>query len=136
MQFVNPSALSDPSGYGYTQIVVVPEGTQLAYIAGQGSGKTEANSTSYSTSFSEQVEQAFSNLRTALSTVGASPEDVVKITVLSVDHTDEKLRVISAARNQFWPNRKPTSTLIPVPRLASAGMLFEIDAIAAIPNKS
>jgi enamine deaminase RidA (YjgF/YER057c/UK114 family) len=31
-------------------------------------------------------------------------------------------------------DHKPTSTLIPVPRLAVEGLLFEIDAIAAIPN--
>lgn len=31
-------------------------------------------------------------------------------------------------------DRKPASTLIPVPRLAVDGALFEIDAIVAIPN--
>jgi enamine deaminase RidA (YjgF/YER057c/UK114 family) len=35
----------------------------------------------------------------------------------------------------MWPgNQKPASTLIPVPRLAGEGLLFEIDAVAAIPN--
>jgi enamine deaminase RidA (YjgF/YER057c/UK114 family) len=59
----------------------------------------------------------------------------VKITVLSVDHDAEKQQLISAARNQMWSgDRQPTSTLIPVPRLAVEGLLFEIDAVAAIPN--
>ncbi|MEO0348464.1 MAG: Rid family hydrolase [Cyanobacteria bacterium P01_A01_bin.15] len=132
MQFINPSTLNDPSSYGFTQIVAIPVGTSLAYIAGQGGGTTDGRG--YSDSFSDQVDQAFANLRTALAAVGAAPEDVVKITVLSVDHTDEKLRLISAARNSFWPNQKPASTLIPVPRLASAGMLFEIDAMTVIPQ--
>lgn len=37
--------------------------------------------------------------------------------------------------NAMWQgDRKPASTLIPVPRLAVEGLLFESDAIAAIPN--
>ena len=132
MQFINPSTLNDPSSYGFTQIVAIPVGTSLAYIAGQGGGTTDGRG--YSDSFSDQVDQAFENLRTALAAVGAAPEDVVKITVLSVDHTDEKLRLISAARNSFWPNQTPASTLIPVPSLASAGMQIEIDAMTVIPQ--
>ncbi|MEO0457855.1 MAG: RidA family protein [Cyanobacteria bacterium P01_A01_bin.114] len=132
MQFINPPGLNDPSVYGFTQIVVVPAGATLAYIAGQGGG--HADGSGYSDSFADQLEQAFANLRAALAAVGATPENVVKITVLSVDHTDEKLRLISAARNAFWPDQKPASTLIPVPRLASAGMLFEIDAVAVVPE--
>ena len=133
MQFINPTELNDPSSYGFTNIVTVPPGATLAYIAGQGSGTTDEGG--YPASFSEQVDRAFANLRTALSAIDASPETVVKITVLSVDHTDDKLRVISAARNAFWPDHKPASTLIPVPRLATSGMLFEIDAVAVVAHK-
>lgn len=133
MQFINPPELNDPSSYGFTNIVTVPPGTTLAYIAGQGSGTNDDGG--YPESFSEQVDRAFTNLRRALTAIGAAPKTVVKITVLSVDHTDEKLRVISAARNTFWPDKKPASTLIPVPRLATSGMLFEIDAVAVIPDK-
>ena len=132
MEFINPLTLNDPSGYGYSQLVVVPPNSRLVFVAGQGAGKVDG--ISYAEDFAEQVEQAFENLRAALSAIGASPEDVVKITILSVDHSDEKLQIISQARRRFWPNGKPTSTLIPVPRLASAGMLFEIDAIAMIPD--
>jgi len=69
-----------------------------------------------------------------LAAVGATPEQVVKITVLSVDHDERKQKLISAARNKMWSDDliKPASTLIPVPRLAGDGMLFEIDAVVAI----
>lgn len=133
MDLTNSSASNDSTDYGFAQAGIVPAGTTLVYIAGQGSGKTGPNN-SYSDSFSEQMNQAFANLKDALTAVGAKPEDVVKITILSVDHTDEKLQLISAARKAFWPNKKPASTLIPVPRLASTGMLFEIDAVAMISN--
>jgi enamine deaminase RidA (YjgF/YER057c/UK114 family) len=47
----------------------------------------------------------------------------------------EKQRLISAERNAMWQSDcKPASTLISVLRLAVDGVLFEIDAIAAILN--
>ena len=130
LQFINPPELNDPSTYGFTQAVIVPSGFRLVYIAGQGGADRNGN---YG-SFTEQLEQSFANLHTALTAVGAKPEDVVKITILSVEHNEEKLKLISQKRNSFWSNHKPASTLIPVPRLASDRMLFEIDAIAAIAN--
>lgn len=133
IQRINPVGLSDPSNYGYAHIIVVPSGTTLVYIAGQF-GEDE-NGNLISDNFAAQLKQAFSNLRTALAAAGATPEQVVKITVLSVNHDDEKQRLISMERNAMWNgDRKPASTLIPVPRLALEGMLFEIDAVAVISN--
>lgn len=133
IQHINPSALHDPSHYGYTHVTTVPANTTLVFIAGQ-LGEDETGNP-VAVGFEAQLKQAFANLRTALAAVGATPEQVVKITVLSVDHDAEKQRLISDARNDLWQgDRKPASTLIPVPRLAVEGLLFEIDAIAAIPN--
>ena len=130
IQRINPPEMKDTSSYGFSQIVTVPEGSQLVYIAGQGGANEDG---SYG-SFERQLERAFASLKRALTAVGTTPESVVKITVLSVEHDEEKLKLISAKRKSFWSNSKPVSTLIPVPRLASDGMLFEIDAIAVIDN--
>lgn len=130
MKFINPPELGDSSKYGYTQIVVVPSDSNLAYIAGQ----TGADESGNYGNFNEQLEQAFINLGKALKVIGATPEDVVKITILSVDHNEDKLGLISAKRKSFFANQKPASTLIPVPRLASDEMLFEIDAVAVVAN--
>ena len=81
MKHINPPELGDSSGYGYTQAVIVPSGSNLVYIAGQGGADKNGN---YG-SFAEQLEQSFANLQIALTAVGATPEDVVKITILSVD---------------------------------------------------
>lgn len=131
IQWLNTSELGDPSGYGFTNVVIVPAGKTLVFLSGQGGRDKQGNMGSFET----QLKQAFSNLRTALAAVGATPEQVVKITVLSVNHSAERQRLISAERNAMWPDDliKPASTLIPVPRLAGEDMLFEIDAIAAIP---
>ena len=130
IQRFNPDTLGNPSSYGFTNIVTVPAGKTLVFISGQG-GRDQQG---YMGDFETQLQQAFISLRQALTAVGATPEQVVKITVLSVDHNAEKLKLISAERNAMWPDEliKPASTLIPVPRLASDDMLFEIDAIAAI----
>lgn len=120
--------MKDTSSYGFTQAVVVPSESELVYIAGQGGADENGN---YG-SFTEQIDGAFASLYTVLTAAGATPEDVVKITILSVEHNEEKLGLISAKRRSFWSHHKPASTLIPVPRLASDGMLFEIDAIAII----
>jgi len=132
IQWLNPNGLRDSSEYGYTQITVVPPGTFLVYVAGQ---LGEDENGDFLLDFAAQLKQAFANLRTALAAVGATPEQVVKITILSVDHDAEKQRLISLERNAMWPDdRKPASTLIPVPRLAVEGLLFEIDAIVAVPS--
>lgn len=130
IQFINPEGLHNPSVYGYSHITVVPPST-LVYIAGQYGADEKGNLVS--DDFAAQLKQSFTNLRTALTAVGAIPEQVVKITIFSVDHNEEKQRLISAQTNAMWnDNHKPASTLIPVPRLALDGMLFEIDAVVAI----
>jgi len=133
IQRINPTALGDPAGYGFTNVVVVPSDKTLIFLSGQGGRDKQGNMGDFET----QMKQAFANLRAGLAAGGAAPKDVVKITVLSVDHNAEKQRLISAERNALWPDKliKPASTLIPVPRLAGDDMLFEIDAIAAISHK-
>ncbi len=70
---INPPQMADTSDYGFTQVVVVPSGSELVYIAGQGGADEKGN---YG-SFTELMEHAFASLQTALSAVGASPKDVV-----------------------------------------------------------
>ena len=132
IQRINPIQLGNPSHYGFTNVVIVPANKTLVFIAGQGGRDRNGNLGD----FEAQLKQAFANLRTALAAAGATPEQVVKITVLSVEHNARKQELISAERNAMWSDDliKPASTLIPVPRLAGDGMLFEIDAVAAIPN--
>ncbi|MBW4499115.1 MAG: RidA family protein [Scytonema hyalinum WJT4-NPBG1] len=132
LKFINPAGLNNPSSYGYTHVVAASPGSTTVYISGQYGA--DENGNLISDDFTTQLKQSFTNLRIALAAAGARPEDVVKITVLSVDHNEEKQRLISMERNAMWGDRKPASTLIPVPKLALDGMLFEIDAVAVIPE--
>ncbi|MDN0084995.1 RidA family protein [Crenobacter sp. SG2305] len=128
----NPAGLYDPAPNGYSHLGVVAPGVRLVFVAGQG-GETEDGR--LSNDFAEQVHQALANLCTALAAAGAEPRDVAKLTVLTVDHDESRLQVLGAELDRVWGTAmKPTCTLIPVPRLALDGMLFEVEALAVLPT--
>lgn len=127
---LNPPQLYDPTPHGYGHISVAPPGAALAFIAGQGG--EDGTGALAAEDFGGQVQQAFANLLTALTAAGAKPGDVVKLVTLVVDHDQSKLDVLSSAIRTIWGDQSPAQTLIPVPRLALDGMLFEVDAVAVV----
>lgn len=130
IQRINPVGLYDPSPNSYSHVTIAPPGASIVYIAGQG-GEDE-NSNLPLNDFTAQLKQAFANLRTALAAAGVNPEQVVKLTTLVVDHDESKLQQLTAEVKAIWGNHPLSQTLIPVPRLALDGMLFEVDAVAII----
>ena len=126
----NPAGLYDPAPNGYSHLARVEPGARWIIVAGQGGESADG---ALDPDFRRQVRQAMRNLLTALEAGGARGRDMVKLTVLIVDHSHERLRVfgeeLAAA---FGADHRPTCTLIPVPRLALDGMLFEIEAVAAV----
>lgn len=130
LQLSNPSGLYDPTANGYSHVAQVAAGARLVFIAGQGGEDADSQ---LSTDFTEQVRQALDNLQIALSAAGAEVSDVAKLTVLIVDHSLERLEIFGEELHRVWGSApKPACTLIPVPRLALDGMLFEIEATAAV----
>ena len=130
LRFINPPGLYDPRANGYTHVVVVPAQARTVLVSGQG-GENAAGQ--LSADFGEQLRQAFTNLRIALASAGASMHDVAKLTVLVVDHTEQRLALLSQTVRSLWPDgAAPACTLIPVPRLALDGMLFEIEAVLVL----
>ncbi len=126
IQVVNPDGLYDPAPNGYSHAMIA---NGLAYIAGQG-GETETGD--LAPDFEAQVAQAYRNLAVALDSVGARPAQVVKLTTYVVDHDQAKLAVLTRQLKAVFGNHLPAQTLVPVPRLALDGMLFEVDAIAVL----
>ena len=128
MKFINPPGLYDPRPNGYSHVVIAEAPARIIYIAGQG-GENAAGD--LSEDFKAQVKQALDNLQTALTAAGARHTDVTKVTALIVDHSEARLAVFSNALRTMWGDHPaPACTLIPVPRLALDGMLFEIEATA------
>ncbi len=115
----------EPTEYGYAQANVVFESSPMVYVAGQVGISNQG-----SNDFESQVDRSFDNLVNVLSESGSSINDVVKITLLIVDFDPDKLAYMVKKRNEVFGNQPPASTLVPVTRLYTDGVKFEIDAIA------
>jgi enamine deaminase RidA (YjgF/YER057c/UK114 family) len=129
MQLLNPSTLYDPSPNSYSQIAIVPSGTRLAFISGQGGDNPDG---SFAEDFRTQAEAAFRNLEYALEALQAQATDVVKIVVMIVGHDMQKLAIMQAAQRSLLGGHHPAATLIPVPCLALPQMQIEVEAVVAL----
>jgi enamine deaminase RidA (YjgF/YER057c/UK114 family) len=129
MKMLNPPGLYDPTPNAYAQLTIVPAGNPLIFISGQGGDNADGG---FSDDFRTQAERAFHHVGLALEAAGATPSDVVKITVLIVDHNREKLSVMQAAQRKLFGTHHPAATLIPTPCLALPQMLIEVEAIAVL----
>ncbi len=130
--FHNPAGLYNPRPNGYSHVVIARQPARIVHIAGQGGEDAQGR---LPAGFDDQVHQALANLSTALQSAGARLADVARLTALVVDHSEARLSAFSQALQAHWGTAPtPACTLIPVPRLALDGMLFEIDATAYLPS--
>jgi 2-iminobutanoate/2-iminopropanoate deaminase len=79
----------------------------------------------------EQTRQIFRNLDLVLKSAGASPQDVVKVTIFMRDVTQRP--DINPVRQEFFGGHRPASTLVEVSRLVNDDLLLEIEAVAVLP---
>ncbi|WP_297588986.1 RidA family protein [Roseibium sp.] len=132
LTIVNPEQLHDPSVNGYSTSVIAPAGARVAFISGQGGAGDDG---AYSSDFSVQVHQAYANLKTVLDALGATPDQVAKLTVYVVDHDPSKLGVLTRNVTDMFGDRLPAQTLVPVHKLAIDPMLFEVEAVVILPQQ-
>jgi enamine deaminase RidA (YjgF/YER057c/UK114 family) len=100
------------------------------FAAGQGGENENGELSSF---FEVQLRQAFRNVQTALSAANADMSDVVRLTLLVVNHTQAHLDTyVEVIKSVMGDRPAPACTLIPVPRLALDGMLVEVEATAAV----
>jgi enamine deaminase RidA (YjgF/YER057c/UK114 family) len=127
IRHVNPETVAPPTGYTH---VVVAEGRKMIFLAGQvphavdgtlvGSGDVVA-----------QARQCFQNIRAGLEAVGASPSDLVKMTVFVVDYDPSQRDGIIAARDEVLAfDLPPASTFVGIQRLVRDEWLIEVEAVA------
>lgn len=132
VRYLNPKGISPP--VGYTHVVEVTGPGRTVYIAGQVGLDRNGQLAGAPGDVRAQMVQAFENLKAALAEVGATFKDVVKITNYLVDgaHVQLYREVRDTYVNTAAP---PSSTLLIISRLAREGWLFEIDAVAVLPEK-
>jgi enamine deaminase RidA (YjgF/YER057c/UK114 family) len=125
---VNPASTAPPRGY--THVVETSGPGRTIYVAGQ-LGLTPDGK--MAEGFRGQATQAFENVKAALAEVGADWSHVVKITTYFTDMAD--LQTYFEVRNTFVNTKAPpASTAVQIVRLAREGAVFEVEAIAVVPD--
>ena len=77
-----------------------------------------------------QTRHIFESLKKILDAVGATFDDILKVTVFLIDVGDRTK--INPVRQAFFGNARPASTLIGVKALALPEMLVEVEAIVGL----
>jgi enamine deaminase RidA (YjgF/YER057c/UK114 family) len=124
----NPESLAAPIGFSHA---VVAEG-KFIFLAGQTALSKENVITGKT--IVEQFERALTSLCISLEAAGGRPEDLVKITIFSVDPGDYRAhsREIGKVWQKILGKNFPAMTLVGVTRLWDEQALVEIEAIACI----
>lgn len=124
---VNPWDWSIKLGYNQAEIIT---GTNRQVIcAGQTAVDQEGNP-QHQDDMRAQISLALDNLETVLRQADMGLENVIRLGVYTTD-VDTALQNFDVMGARFAPHRvAPPMTLLGVSRLAVAGLLFEIEAMA------
>lgn len=129
---VNPDGL--PKIDAYRQVAVAT-GSRLVFVAGQVAWDADGHTVGEG-DLASQVERCYLNVGTALAGVGASFDDVVKLTVHVVDWTPDKMPLFMAgvarAAAKLGVTPVPPATLLGVAALDVPEHLVEIEATAVL----
>lgn len=82
-------------------------------------------------SVAEQAELALASIDACLNAAGASAEHVVKVNVYLTDINDRA--AINPARQRYFGDHRPASTLVGVSALVLPALKVEIEAQAVVP---
>ncbi len=79
-----------------------------------------------------QAAQVYRNIGRILAHVGATPQDVVKITTMMVDRADRD--AVTAARLDFFGDHRPPHSGMIIAGLGSPEVRVEVEVIAYLPR--
>jgi reactive intermediate/imine deaminase len=130
-RFSNPPTM--PATRGYTHVVETSGPAKTIYISGQLGMTPDGKFAGGQGDFRAQAKQAFENLKLALAHAGADFSHVVKITVFFTDISN--LQTFFEVRNAYVNTAAPpASTAVEISKLARPDALFEVEAIAVVPQ--
>ena len=125
-RFINPPGLSKGS-YSHTAVVT---GGRTVYVSGQVS--VDETGKVVGSTFAEQAERVFDNLKVALAAGGAEFRHVVKLNTYVRDLTSAKVVLLREIRTRRFEGHLPASTLVATPALVHEDMMLEIEAVAVV----
>ncbi len=126
VEFINPPGLSKGS---YSHVAVVNSG-RMIFISGQVA--TNAAGQIVGTTFAEQANQVFENLKVALQASGAGFSNVVKMNTYVRDLTGTRVKAFREIRSKYLGEHCPASTLVATPGLVHEDMMLEVEVIAVV----
>ena len=125
---ISPASLPDTEALGYSQISVVKSG-RLAFVSGQVA--TDRNS-NVPTGLAAQTGAVVHNLKAALLSLDANPNDIVQLRIYSLDMTEEGIGIIMDQLAGFLQGARPSLTGVGVAALASPEFLLEIEMVVGL----
>ena len=121
---VNPDPLFTTPAF--SQAVTVEGASKITFVGGQNGINIDGELVG--DDLATQTEQAFGNVLECLKAVGASQDDVVKLTINIVEGQDVNLGF--AASQKIWGEHPTAISVAIIAALAVPGALVEIDAVA------
>jgi enamine deaminase RidA (YjgF/YER057c/UK114 family) len=125
-QFVNPTGLFA----GTFSHVAIVSGGRTVHISGQVA--FDETGRVVGSTFAEQAQQVFSNLRIALAAAGAEFRHIVKMNIYVRDLTAARLKTFREIRQQHLGAHQPASTLVGTPALVHEDLMLEIEVVAIV----
>lgn len=113
----------------YSHGIKIPlAGADLIFLTGQKAMDSRGNVVAPNDP-EKQTEYAFERIRQLLAEAGATIADVVKAQIYVTDM--QNFPIISAVRNRYFKDVRPTSTMVEVRTLSKPGCCVEI-AVTAV----
>jgi enamine deaminase RidA (YjgF/YER057c/UK114 family) len=132
VRFINPPGMEQTTRY--TQLVEI-NGGRIVLISGQVAVDKDGSVVGKG-DMRAQTKQVFENLKTALESVGATFDDVVKLNSFIVDMPGN-LAAYREVRTEYLAKnaQPPTSTTVGVSALVRPELLLEVEAVAVVQKK-
>jgi 2-iminobutanoate/2-iminopropanoate deaminase len=126
-EIITSGKLSQPLGI-YSHAVKV-KGNELLFISGMTARDSQGNLVGKG-DMKRQTQQILENIKVILDRVGATFDNIVKVTIFITDMSHFK--DIHEVRAKYFKKDFPASTLVQVSRLVDEDMLIEIEAFAVL----
>ena len=130
LHFIKPTTTFNNPAFSHGVEAIGPG--RIVFVAGQqGLG---LDGKAVPGDFLAQAEQAFVNIKNILAASGAGMEHIVRLNHYFLDLKSDFKTMRDLRLKYFDAARMPASTMIQVGALTNEGVVYEIDAVAVVPQ--
>lgn len=128
-EFIEPTGIYAPT-WQFSQAIKVTGGN-LLFVSGIMGFRPDGTMPE---GIVAQAQSAFKNMEAVLEAAGGTMADIVKVNVYVGEDYQEHRAELREVRERFFPRDFPVSTLVQVAGFAGPEYLFEVEAIAVLPE--